>query len=162
MQTMKTPIWAIGSTSKGRGAGAWEGGFAKVWLPNPRVGPDCKIIQSPMPLGCLSNDPNRKTTTILGPNLLALLLFSLILQVPSQLRDCKTPHASNNSQCETIKIDFYNTKNQEYVCLDPITKKYKWMIRILHKREISRSWLRNERKGIRKEIETWKIHRKAK
>ena len=24
------PIWAIGSTSKGRGAGAWEGEFVKV------------------------------------------------------------------------------------------------------------------------------------
>ena len=30
MQTMETPIWAIGSTSKGRGARAWKGGFAKV------------------------------------------------------------------------------------------------------------------------------------
>jgi len=27
---MKIPIWAIGSTFKGRGAGAWEGEFAKV------------------------------------------------------------------------------------------------------------------------------------
>jgi hypothetical protein len=26
---METPIWAIGSTSKGRGAGAWEGDLQK-------------------------------------------------------------------------------------------------------------------------------------
>ena len=32
------------------------GGFAKVWLSNPRVGPDCKITQSLIPLGCWSND----------------------------------------------------------------------------------------------------------
>ena len=36
-----------------RGVG---GGFAKVWLPNPRAGPDCKMTQSPMPLGCWSDD----------------------------------------------------------------------------------------------------------
>ena len=29
------------------------GEFAKVWLPNPRAGLDCKIIQSPIPLRCL-------------------------------------------------------------------------------------------------------------
>jgi len=29
-KTMETSIWAIGSTSKGRGAEGWEGGFAKV------------------------------------------------------------------------------------------------------------------------------------
>ena len=32
------------------------GGFAKVWLPNPMAGPDCKITQSLIPLGCWSND----------------------------------------------------------------------------------------------------------
>ena len=51
MQTIETPIWVIGSTSKGRGAGAWEVGFAKVLLPNPRASPDCKIIPSPILLG---------------------------------------------------------------------------------------------------------------
>ena len=40
----------------GRGTEGWEGGFAKVWLPNPKAGPDCKIIQSPIPLRCWSND----------------------------------------------------------------------------------------------------------
>jgi len=40
------------STSKGRGAKRWEGGFAKVSLPNPSAGPDCKINQSAIPLGC--------------------------------------------------------------------------------------------------------------
>jgi len=55
---METLIWAIGSTFKWRGAGGWEGRFAKMWLPNPRVGPDCKITQSPMALGCWSDDPD--------------------------------------------------------------------------------------------------------
>ena len=32
------------------------GGFAKVWLPNPKADPDCKINQSPIPLGCWFND----------------------------------------------------------------------------------------------------------
>ena len=31
---------------KERGAERWEGEFVKVWLPNPRPGPDCKITQS--------------------------------------------------------------------------------------------------------------------
>ena len=56
VQTMKTSIWVIRSTSKGRCAERWDGGFAKVCLPNRRGGPDCKIIQSPIPLGCWSND----------------------------------------------------------------------------------------------------------
>jgi len=56
VQTIETSIWAIRSTSKRRGAERWEGGFAKVWLPNPRTGPDCKITQSHIPLGCWSND----------------------------------------------------------------------------------------------------------
>ena len=56
VQTMKTSIWAIGSTSKGRGALGWEEGFAKVWLLNPRTGPDCKITQSLILLGCWAND----------------------------------------------------------------------------------------------------------
>jgi len=55
MQTMETPIWTIESTSKRRSAGVWKGGFAKVWLPNLRAGPDCKIIPSPMPFGCWSD-----------------------------------------------------------------------------------------------------------
>ena len=56
MQTIKTSIWTIRSTFKGRSVERWEGGFAKVWLPNPRAGPDCKIIQSHIPLGYWSND----------------------------------------------------------------------------------------------------------
>ena len=56
VQTMETSIWVIRSTSKGRGAERWEGGFAKVWLPNPMAGPDCKITQFSIPLGCWSND----------------------------------------------------------------------------------------------------------
>ena len=32
------------------------GGFAKVWLPNPRAGPDPKITQFSMSLGCWSDD----------------------------------------------------------------------------------------------------------
>ena len=38
VQTMQTSIWIIGSTSKERGKERWEGGFAKVWLPNPSAG----------------------------------------------------------------------------------------------------------------------------
>ena len=56
VQTMKTSIWTIKSTSKERGAERWEGGFAKVWLLNPKTGPDCKIIESPMPLGYWYDD----------------------------------------------------------------------------------------------------------
>ena len=58
MQTMQTSIWTIGSTSKGRGAGEWEGEFAKVWLPNPRVGLDCKITQFHVPFGYWSDGPD--------------------------------------------------------------------------------------------------------
>ena len=57
VQTIKTSIWTIRSSSKGRGAERWEGGFVKVWLPNnPRAGPDYKITQSPIPFGCWFND----------------------------------------------------------------------------------------------------------
>ena len=56
MQTIETSIWVIRSTSKGRGVERWEGGFAKVWLPNPRAGSNYKITQSPIPLEYWSND----------------------------------------------------------------------------------------------------------
>ena len=45
-----------GSTKLRRCSVRWEGGFAKVWLPNPRADPDCKITQFSMPLGCWSDD----------------------------------------------------------------------------------------------------------
>jgi len=41
---------------QGEGAERREREFAKVWLHNPRAGPDCKITQSPIPLRCWSND----------------------------------------------------------------------------------------------------------
>ena len=56
VQIMETSIWAIRLTSKGRGAERWEEEFVKVWLSNPMVNSDCKIIQSPVLLGCWSND----------------------------------------------------------------------------------------------------------
>ena len=49
VQTIKTSIWAIRSTFKGRGAERWEEGFAKVWLPCSKAGPDCKITQFSIP-----------------------------------------------------------------------------------------------------------------
>ena len=45
-----------GSTKLRRCSVRWEGGFAKVWLPNLRAGPYCKITQFSMSLGCWSDD----------------------------------------------------------------------------------------------------------
>ena len=52
VQTMQTLIWAIGSTSKGRDTGGGRGDLQKCDYSIQGRAVNCKITQSPMPLGC--------------------------------------------------------------------------------------------------------------
>jgi len=55
-----------------------EGGFVKVWLLNPRTGSDYKIIQSPIPLGCWSNDSDWSLHSLYGDVCLHLIRCLLL------------------------------------------------------------------------------------
>jgi len=52
---VQTSIWIIGSTSKGQRRGSGRGDLQKC---DSRRAVNCKIIQSPMPLGCWSGGPD--------------------------------------------------------------------------------------------------------
>ena len=82
VQIMEISIWAITSTSKGRGAKRWEGDLQKCDYPIQKRA-DCKITQFLIPFGCWSNDSDWNFYCLHGDVGLHLIYSHIIYLLPS-------------------------------------------------------------------------------
>ena len=93
-----------------------------MWLPNPRAGLDCKITQSPIPLGCWSNDSDWRFHSLHGEVGLHLICCHVIMGHTTVIITAhhyyKNPHLSrlltpfspscSNRDCQAKSPGCYN------------------------------------------------------